>query len=243
MHISFFVLIILLVLSCGASHHLKSDLIYKDNDFSYDHLKKKGMIIAGISSKMIEFNHEKRLEYGKSLSNVLLDKLKDVYAIHIINTQQFISRIGTLKYFDTMEEFDRENVLSENLMQNVRDTIPDIQYLIIGYIENENIMDDKIEEYVENEDGKEVIQTEYEKTYLLTVQFQIYDIIEGKKSWETVIYNKAKHSETRETRSGCMESCIDNIFLSLLHGEAAEISREEVLVRIFERLAKNLSKS
>jgi hypothetical protein len=237
------ILLAFILLSCGASHHLSSNTPYKDESFHYPLLKKNGMIVAGVSSQQIKLSYEDRIKYGSALSNVLLDKLKDVHLIHITNTDQLINRMGKLQYFDMMESFDQKKILNMEIMSQLKDSIPDAEYILLGYIENENIMDESIDETIKDEEGKEKLQTEYKKIYILTVEFQIYDLSQEKKVWSNIIYNQAEHSETRETRTGCMESCIDNLFLNILQGEPAEISRDEVLVRIYEKLAKDLSKS
>ena len=58
----------------------------------------------------------------------------------------------------------------------------------------------------------------------------------------SVIYNQAEQTETRTTSTGCFESCFENIMSDILFGEAAEIDREEVLAKIYEKFAKDLAK-
>ena len=40
----------IILLSCGASHHLRTDQIYQAGDFTYSDLKHSGFIVGGVSS-------------------------------------------------------------------------------------------------------------------------------------------------------------------------------------------------
>jgi len=236
------ILFSIIICSCGASHHLRDDIIFKANDFNYGNLKNNGLIIGGISSQLINLSPEKRVKYSSILSNVFLEKLKGAHRIHILNTSQFIDRIGKEKFFDTMAYFDTEKTITPDMVDFLRDTLPEAKYILFAHIENENIIDNSFEKYIENEEGEEELETEYEKTYLLTMEFQMYDLVQEKLVLNNIIYNQAKQTETRTTRTGCLESCIDQITNSILFGEPAEIDREEVLAKISEKFAKDLVK-
>jgi len=238
----FLVIISIILCSCGASHYLRDDVIFKDADFSYNYLKNNGMIIGGISSQLINLTTEERIKYSAILSNVLLEKLKDAHNIHIINTLQFIDKSGKEKYFEIMDTFDMEKTIKMETIHFLRDTLPEAKYILFAYIENENIIDNSFEEYIVDKEGKEKLETEYKKTYLLTIEFQMYDILQEKLVLNNIIYNEAKQTESRTTRTGCFESCIDNLIQDILFGEAAEIDREEVLAKISEKFAKDLVK-
>ena len=121
--------------------------------------------------------------------------------------------------------------------------MPDIKYILIAYIENENIIDNSYEVYEDEDEQENETETEYKKTYLLSVDFKVYDLLQEKLVWNSVIYNQAENTESRTTRSGCFESFIDSIFQDILFGEPAEIDREEVLAKITDRLAEGLEKS
>lgn len=236
------IIIAITLWSCGASHKLKDDIVYKDTDFTYNHLRNNGMIIGGISSQLINLTPEERLKYSSILSNVFLEKLKGAHNIRVITTEQFIDQIGKGEYLEIMNYFDREKTIQRETVQSLRDTLPDVKYIVFAYIENENVIDYSLEEYVEKEEGKKEIETEYQKTYLLTIEFQMFDIIQEKLVLNNIIHNESKKSETRTTRTGCFESCFDQVVNSILFGEPAEISREEVLAKISEQFAKDLAK-
>ena len=124
----------------------------------------------------------------------------------------------------------------------LKDTLPEAKYILFAYITNENIIDNSFENYIENEEGEDQLETEYRKTYLLTLEFQMFDLQQEKLVLNNIIYNEAEQSETRTTRTGCFDSCIDQITNSILFGEPAEIDREEVLAKISEKFAKDLVK-
>ena len=83
---------------------------------------------------------------------------------------------------------------------------------------------------------------DYNKTYYLTVKFQIYNLFQKAMIWSILMYNKAERSETRTTDTGCVESCVTGAINSILFGSPAEINREEVLAEIFKKFAENLAK-
>jgi len=226
--------------SCGASHKLTDNVVYIDNNFTYNNLKNNGLVIAGISSKRFNLVPEKRIKYGAILSNVFLEKFKNAHNIQVINTLQFVNKIGNDTYFALMDTFDTRKMLKMETVLFLRDALPDAKYILFADIKNENIIDQSYDEYIEDDDGKEELETEYAKTYLLTMEFQVYDILQKKLVFNNVIHNEAERTESRTTRTGCFESIIDNIIQDIFFGEAAEIDREEVIVRISEKFAEDL---
>ena len=236
----FIIIISIVIYSCGASHQLRDDLIQLDDEFNYAQIKNNGIIIAGISSQLIKFTNEQRMHYSTMLSNEMLKSLKEAHMIHIVNPLQLMNKTGKYKYLELMNNYDIEKTLQTETMQFIRDSVPDKRYILFGYIENENIVDQSSDERVKNEEGKEEIETEYQKTYLLTIGFHVYDLFTQKMVMNDVIYNQAEQTETRTTSSGCVSSCMENIFQTILFGEPAEIDREEVLAKIYEKFAKDL---
>jgi hypothetical protein len=232
----------ILLLSCGAKHHLRDDLVYKADNFTYNSLKGSGMIIAGISSEIVDFSREDRLEYSTIISNILVEKLEDAHTINIINTRQLIDKLGKPKYFEIMEKFDYQRTIDRENIQLIQNALPSINFMLVSYIVNENIIDESYDEYIETE-GEEKLETEYERSYFLTIDFQIYDIIQEEMVWHNVVYNEAERSETRTTRTGCVESCLDDIVQTILFGSPAEIGREEVVAKTIEKFAKNLART
>jgi hypothetical protein len=242
MSIQIFVLTFMLLFSCGAKHHLIDNVVYKDDNFTYNHLKDNGIIVGGLSSPVVELSRKERIEYGSIISNILVDKMKDVHTINIINTIQLVDKLGKEKYFEIMENFDEVRMIKRENIQLIRDSIPYIKFMLLTSIENENIIDKSYQKYIEVEEEK-TIETEYVKTYLLTINFQIYDIFQEKMVWHNVIYNQAENSETRSTRTGCFESCMDDIIQTILFGSPAEIDRKEVLAKTVEKFVKDLGKT
>jgi hypothetical protein len=238
----FFIILSILFFSCGAKHHLIDEVIYRDDNFTYDHLVDNGMIISGISSRQVYLTFEERFEYSTILSNVLLERLKGVHTINIMNTSQLLDKIGKEEYLKIMETLDEEKIFREETLRFMRDSIANANYILLAYIENENIFD-RSSEYVESDESGEELITDYERIYLLTIEYQIYDLLQEKMVWNNSIHNEAEKTETRTTRTGCVESCIDNVINSILFGSPAEINREEVLAKSCEKFAENLSKT
>jgi len=237
-----FIIISIALCSCGANHHLINNIIYKDADFNYEHLKNNGLIIGGFSSKLIDLKDEERMKYNSILSNTLLDELKDAQNIYIINTHQLIAEIGNGNYLEMMYNFDMEKTIDEEIVHLIKDAISNAKYILFAYIRNENIFDNSCEEYIENSKGKKEIETEYQKTYLLNIEFVMYEIFQEKLVFSNVIHNVAKRTETRTTRTGLFELFIDNLIQNVFYGKPAEINREEVLMKISKQFAKDLNK-
>jgi len=237
----FVLLTLILLYSCGASHDIVEEVIYRDASFSYNHLKKNEVAIGGIASQQIFFTDVERMRYSSLLSTILIEQLKDVHNINIINTSQLMQRIGQENYFDLMKDIDVEQRLIDEAMKFLKDEIPEIEYMIIATIENENIIDRSNSERIKDETGEDKYETDYNKTYFITVKFQIYDLFKEKIIWNILMYNKAERSETRTTDTGCVESCVSGAINSILFGSPAEISREEVLSEIFKKFAEKLA--
>ena len=229
------------MLSCGASHHLSGVVMFKGPDYSYNQLRQGGLIIGGISSSMLDLTPEQRLEYSMLISNVFLEKHKDVDQLHVINTNQFVATTGRRMYLDLMKKVDGLNKMPDIYADSLKTLFPNTRYFLYADIENENVIDNQFDEYVE-EEGKEKLQTNYEKTYLLTIEFRIYDLIEKQVCLRDRIHNEAKRTDSRTTRTGCVDSCVDSIIQDLIWGDAAEIDRTEVIAKITEKFAKELRK-
>ena len=238
-----YLLISILILGCGASHHIQVDRLYTDPDWTYGKIKSNGLAVTGISSQMIQLTDDDRLKYSMEISNVLLEELKDAHKIKMINTIQCIDKIGKENYYRIMTAYDADKTITDETFSLLRSAMPDIKYILIAYIENENIIDNSYEVYEDEDEQENETETEYKKTYLLSVDFKVYDLLQEKLVWNSVIYNQAENTESRTTRSGCFESFIDSIFQDILFGEPSEIDREEVLAKITDRLAEGLEKS
>ncbi|MFC2083524.1 hypothetical protein ACFLS9_00550 [Bacteroidota bacterium] len=228
--------------SCGASHNIVEEIIYKDDGFSYNHMKKNDVAIGGITSQQLTFTDDVRIQYSSLFSTVLLENLKDVHSINIVNTSQLMQKIGRENYFNIMKEFDVEQTLIDEAMGFIKESIPEVEYLIIANIDNENIVDRSHRERIKDEKGEEKYETDYERTYYLTVEFHVYDLFQEEMIWNILMYNRAEKTETRTTETGCFESCITGAIQDILFGSPAEIDREEVLAEIYKDFADKLAK-
>ncbi|UCH65719.1 MAG: hypothetical protein JSW63_00880 [Ignavibacterium sp.] len=231
-----------LLCSCGASHSIRENVILKDDSFSYNHLINKDVVNSGVFSQLKDISYDDKIEASFLLSNILYEKLKDVHQINMITTGQFINNISKENYLIIMENFETEEILNIESIGFIKETMPDLNYLILAYITNENIYDYSDTERVKDEKGEEQYKTDYEKTYLLTVEFQLYDIPQEFMVYNIVVYNQAERTESRTTDTGCCEGGISNLISNILQGPPAEIGREEVLAKIYERFAEELMK-
>ncbi len=236
-----FILICILFLACGASHKMIDDVVYKDENFTYQNLKKNGLIVGGLCTDIIELSREQQLKYSSMLSNVLIEKLPDVSVIHIINPMQLMDKMGSDPYSFMMEDYNTQKALSQDWADTLKVVLPNVQYVLFAYLVNENIVDESHDKYVQSDKGEET-QREYQKTYFITVEFHLYDLLRKELVWENSIFNKAQRTESRTTETGCLESCVNDIFQQILFGEPAEISREEVFVKIVEKFSKDIAK-
>jgi len=239
----FFIVITMMLLNCGASHKLVDEITFKDETFTYNSLKKNGLIIGGMSTDVFEISRQERLEYGSTFSNVLIEKLKDVSRIRITNPVQLINRMGQNQYLTMLEDFDEQKALSRIWADTLRVILPDDRYILFAYIVNENVVDQSFDYIDESEQGEAIQTIEYQKTYYVTVDFHLYDLFRNEVVWENTIFNQAKRTESRSTETGCLESCMNNIIQHILFGEPAEISREEVFIKIVEKFAEDIAKT
>jgi hypothetical protein len=235
-----FMISILMFMSCGASHKMINDVMYKDVNFSYRNLQNNGLIVAGMCTDVVNFSPEEQLKYSSTLSNILIEKLPEVSKIHLINPRQLLDTLGRNSYYDMMGDYNQQRELGLKWADSVSTIFPNVQYMLFAYLVNENIFDQSHDQYVDTEDGQE-IETEYRKTYYITVEFHLYDLFSQKSVLENSVFNKAEQTETRTTQSGCFESCLGNIVNTIMFGEPAEISREEVFSKIVEKYAKDIA--
>lgn len=235
-------LICLMLFSCGASHDIIERPIFKDKGFSYAELKNNSVIVGGVTSQQLFLEESDRIRYGNLLAASLVENLVDVHTINLLNTRQFVERIGYENYVNIMKESDVERQLHQNAIEFIREDFPDYNYIIMINIENENIIDRSDSDFIYDEEGEEKLETEYEKIYFLTVEFQIYNLVSEEMVYRTQFYNRANRSETRTTETGCVESVFTGIINDVFWGSPAEIDREEVLAEIYNNFSSNLSK-
>ncbi|MEN8192294.1 MAG: hypothetical protein ABFS12_05725 [Bacteroidota bacterium] len=227
--------------SCGASHNIVEEVVYKDNRFTFEQLMKKEVVIGGIASQQLHIPDHERIQYGTLLSTIIIEELKDVHNINIITTSQFIQRLGNENYINIMKEVDAEQVLMDEALDFITEEMPDFDYIITANIENENVIESSDSELVMDEYGEEEYETDYQRAYYLTVEFQVYDLKMKTMVWDIRLYNAAYRTETRTTETGCVESCISGTINDILFGSPAEIDREEVLAEIFIKFTEKLA--
>jgi hypothetical protein len=150
--------------------------------------------------------------------------------------------MGPDAYFAMMTDFDDEKTLYMDWADTLNIMLPKVRYILFAYIVNENIIDVSNNYEVEEINGEISQETEYEKTYFITVDFLLYDLFQKEIVCENSIFNKAHRTESRSSGTGCVESCLNEIIQQILFGKPAEISREEVFVRIVEKYAEDISK-
>ena len=224
------IIISLLLCSCGTKHSISDNIIYKDDNFSYNNLMSNGLVIGGIASQDINFTINERIQYSSLLSSILIDELKDV---HIINTSQLMGKIGKENYLSIMKEFDVEQMLLEEAMRFIGESMPEVEYIVLVYIENENISNESSTEY---DEGKYV--TVYKTTYSLSAEFQIYDLFQEQMVWNNVIFNEA----LKTSKSGTTEGLLSVVMGDVVSSAFVTIDREDVLEEIYEKFADNLVK-
>jgi hypothetical protein len=235
------IIISFLICSCGARHSIRDDVEYKDDSFSYNNLMNSKLVNGGVFSQVNNITFDDKIQASFLLSKILYEQLKDVHKINMITTGQLINEIDKDNYLIIMDNFEMEGILNNESIGFIKESIPDLDYLILAYIKNENIFDYSDTERVKNEKGEEEYKTDYEKTYLLTVEFQLYDMNQENIVYNIVVYNQADRTETRTTETGCCEGGISSIISNILYGPPAEIDREEVLAKIYEKFAEDLN--
>ncbi len=225
------IIISLLLCSCGTKHSISDNIIYKDDNFSYNHLMSNGVIIGGIASQEIDFTNNERLQYNSHLSTIMIKELKDV---HIINTLQLKGKIGKDNYYSIIKEYDTEQMLSNEDMRVINESIPEIEYIIFAYIENEYISNESYTESTADDKGK--YKTVYKTTYSLALEFQIYDLYQEQMVWNNIMYNEAVKTQDRTE-----DSFLGVVTGDVMSGAFVEIDREDVLEEIYEKFAEDLA--
>jgi hypothetical protein len=220
-----------LLCSCFTKHYISDNVIYKDDSFSYNQLMNGGVVIGGITSKQINFTREERIEYNSHLSTIMIKELKDV---RVINTLQLMGKMGTDNYYSIMKKYDAELMLSNEYMRVIKESIPEIEYIIFAYIKSENISNNSYTESTANSEGK--YKTVFKTTYSLAAEFQIYDLSREQMVWKSTMYNKAVKTQDRTE-----DSSIGVVVGDIMSSVFVEIDREDVLEEIYEEFAEGLA--
>jgi hypothetical protein len=231
----------LLLAACGPSHEIRDEALTKDPRFGFERLRGKGFLVAGVSAQTETLTAEERATTSGTVSNMLIEYLGGAPDIRIVPSGKLVSTLGLYEYHMLMMDADAEGVLLPETMARITKAEPDVEFILLAHIVNENIVDYQQEHVVPGESG-DTRETDYEKQYFLTIDFQIYDARLGKMLLNNTIYNRLTRKETRTTRTGCMEMCFDTFVDMLFFGEPAEIGRLEVLEGIVERFAVNLQR-
>jgi hypothetical protein len=161
----------------------------------------------------------------------MIKELKDV---RVINTLQLMSRISTEYYFSKIKEYDAEQMLSNEDMRAINESIPEIEYIIFACIENEYIK--KETSTVSTTDTEKIYKTVYKTTLSLTVAFQIYDLSREQMVWNNIMYN-----EGVKTKDRTEDNFLGSIIGDIVSDKYASVDREDVLEEIYEELAEGLA--
>jgi hypothetical protein len=161
----------------------------------------------------------------------MIKELKDV---RVSNTLQLMGKIGTDNYYSIMKEYDSEPMLSNQDMRVIKESIPEIEYIIFVFIENEHISNDSYTENTADSEGK--YKTVFKTTYSLAAEFQIYDLSREQLVWNNIMYNEAVKTEDRTE-----DSSIGVVVGDIMSGVFVTIDREDVLEEIYEELADGLA--
>ena len=224
-------IISLLLYSCGTTHSISDNVIYKDDNFGYNQLMNGGVVIGGIAAKEVYFTNDERIEYNSHLTDIAIKEFKDV---RVINTLQLMGKIGTDHYFSIMKEYDAKQMLSNEDMRIIKESIPEIEYIIFVNIRNENTSSDSYTERTADSEGK--YKTVYKTTYSLAAEFKIYDLSREQMVWNNIMYNEAVKTQDRTE-----DSSTDVVIGDLMSGVFVNIDREDVLEEIYEELAEVLA--
>ena len=226
------IIIFLLLYSCGTIHSIRDDVIYKEDSFSYNQLMNGGVVIGGIASQEINFTNEERTKYNSQFTNTMFKELKNV---QIISTSQFINKIGKENYFSIIKEFNFEREISNEDLRVIKESIPEKEYIIFIYIDNENTKNESYTEQTADAEGK--YKTVYKTTYSLAAEFQIYDLSREQMVWNNMIFNEAVKTQNREE-----DSLFGVVTGDVISSAFVEIDREDVLEEIYEKFAEGLLK-
>ena len=225
------IIISLLVCSCGTKHSISDNIIYKDDSFSNNQLMNGGVVIGGLASREINFSNEERIEYNSHLTAIAIKEFENV---RVINTLQLKGKIGKDNYYSIIKEYDIEQMLSNEDMRVINESIPEIEYIIFAYIENEYISNESYTESTADDKGK--YKTVYKTTYSLALEFQIYDLSREQMVWNNIMYNEAVKTQNREE-----DSFFGVVTGDVMSSAFVEIDREDVLEEIYEKFADDLT--
>ncbi|MFC2093984.1 hypothetical protein ACFLSH_00005, partial [Bacteroidota bacterium] len=217
--------------SCFTKHSISDNVLYKDDSFNYNQLMNSGVVIGGVTSKQINFTREERIEYNSHLSTIMMEELNDV---RVINTLQLMGKIGTDNYYSIIKEFDTQQMLRKEDMRVIKDSIPQIEYIIFVYIESENTSNDSYTDWTKDSEGN--YKTTFKTTYSLAAEFQIYDLSRELMIWNNIMYNEAVKTQDRTE-----DSSIGVVVGDIMSGVFVDIDREDVLEEMYEELAEGLA--
>jgi len=226
------IVINLLLYSCGTTHSIRDDVLYRDDNFSYNQLMNGGVVIGGIASQDINFTNEERTRYNSHFTATMFKELKDA---QIISTSQFIEKIGKENYLSIIKDFNSKRKISNEELHVIKESIPEKEYIIFTYIDSENIKNESYSEQTADAEGK--YKTVYQTTYSLAAEFQIYDLSREQMVWNNMIFNEAVKTQNREE-----DSLLGVVTGDVISSAFVEIDREDVLEEIYEKFVESLLK-
>ncbi|MBN1781984.1 hypothetical protein JW948_12705 [bacterium] len=236
---------VLLIYSCSVKHVINQTVLYQDNDFAVQSLKNNRLVVGGIASKAVPLTDKQRLSYSDLLSEALFrQSMESAPSMDVVQTRQLVFKTGEacclrlMKAFDTGKEFDEETC------RLIRDTLPDVHYILYAVIENETDELTSSEKHKKDDKDREVLETTYRRTVTITVEYHILDLAAGKTAWAGSMKNTAKRKEevTENHVDSLTELAVNIIFSEDEHKNPARIPRKEILEKMFEEFAENLLK-
>jgi hypothetical protein len=225
------VIISFLLCSCATKHSISDNVIYKKDNFNYNQLMNGGLVIGGIASQRINFTNDERIEYNSHLTAIAIKEFENV---RVINTLQLMGLIGTEHYFSIIKEYDAKQMLSNEDMRVIKESIPKIEYIIFVYIQSENTSNNSSTDWTKDSEGN--YKTVYKTTYSLAAEFQIYDLSREQMVWKSTMYNEAVKTDERAE-----DSSIGVVVGDIMSGVFVDIDREDVLEEMYEELAEGLA--
>lgn len=232
---------ILLMVSCGAYHTVELKDEFHGPGFHYGLLQEKGLIVGGVPQGPVTLSSMQQMQIGMQLSNILLEKLEDADKIRLITPAQLLDALGNEKYSIHARQFDTYGNMDSLTLAVLNDSLPSTGYTLFAEIETESVIRDRDESYERNEKGEDELIIEYYTLYRMSVEFRLYDLQSGLLVFSVRVMDSARRSEDENLGAGCITQMINSMINSLISpGEPAEITREEVLQKIFTEFATAL---
>lgn len=231
---------ILLIISCGANHTVELKDEFFGPGFHYDLLQERGLVVGGVPQGPIILSSMQQMQIGMQLSNILLNKLEHADRIRLTTPAQLLDILGNDKFSIHSRQFNTYGNMDSLTLAAYNDSLSSTGYALYAEIENERVIRDRDESYEVNEKGEHELIIEYYTLYRMSLVFRLYDLQSGLLVYSVRIMDAARRSEDQNLGAGCITQMINSMLNSLISpGDPAEITREEVLHKIFTEFAIN----